>query len=96
MKAYVLQVLVIDHDELGPDEIKAVLSSTWYPNDCIAPEVLGSVEHDIGEWSDAHPLNQVGVDAARWLAAREPCNHKWVQLGTVTETCQRCSAQRLA
>ena len=70
MRAYVLQVLVIDHDELGPAEIKAVMENNRYPNHCMDPQVLASVEHDIGEWSDAHPLNQVGTDAARWLRER--------------------------
>ncbi len=58
MKAYKLEILVIDNDGLGAEEIKQVLESTRYPNWCISPSVMKIEERDIGEWSDDHPLNQ--------------------------------------
>jgi hypothetical protein len=68
VKAYVMQVLVIDHDEIGPGQAARELEAGRFGNDCIAPQVLGSPEvHDIGEWTDAHPLNQAGTDGAAWL-----------------------------
>lgn len=58
MKAYKLEILVVDTDGLGAEEIKQVLESTRYPNWCISPSVMKVEERDIGEWDDDHPLNQ--------------------------------------
>ena len=57
MKAHLLQVLILDFDKLGSDEIKATIENQKYPNHCISPTVLSGREVDIGEWSDDHPLN---------------------------------------
>jgi hypothetical protein len=57
MKAHLLQVLVIDHDHLGVDEVERVLEDANYPNDCIAPTVIKSQSAEIGDWDDDHPLN---------------------------------------
>ena len=35
MKAYVVSVLIVDHDNLGEDEIKNIIENTKYPNRCI-------------------------------------------------------------
>jgi len=58
MKVYKLEVLVIDMDELGPQEIQEVLENARYPNRCISPKVLSVQGREIGEWRDDHPLNQ--------------------------------------
>lgn len=103
MKAYVMQVLVIDHDEIGPGQAARELEAGRFGNDCIAPQVLGSPEvHDIGEWTDAHPLNQAGTDVARWLrtledrrlqAQRDACAHRWEWWGDWgDERCPLCGA----
>ena len=57
MKAYKIEILIIDHDELGADEISNVLETARYPNHCISPDVKKVTEADIGEWRDDHPLN---------------------------------------
>jgi len=57
MKAYKVEILVIDFDEVGGEEIKEVLENTRYPNHCIDPHVMSIVEKDIGEWDDEHPFN---------------------------------------
>lgn len=57
MKAYKLEILIIDHDELGMEGIKGEIENTNYANDCISPYVMNMVEKDKGEWSDEHPLN---------------------------------------
>lgn len=58
MKAYKLEILVVDHDEIGEREIRMVLENTKYPNRCISPITMNSIEADIGEWHDGHPLNR--------------------------------------
>lgn len=70
MKAHIISVLVLDFDELGAEQVKETLESQNYPNRCINPSVLGSMEVDIGEWDDDHPLNKHETDAALWLAER--------------------------
>lgn len=57
MKAYKIEILIIDFDQLGKFEIKNQIEAASYPNDCIAPEVKFIKEIDIGEWHDEHPLN---------------------------------------
>ena len=54
MKAYVMQVLVIDHDGYGPENAKDIVEQTRYIN----ASVKSFAELDIGEWSDDHPLNK--------------------------------------
>lgn len=56
MKVYKLEVIVIDHNEVG-DEIGFYLENANFPNDCINPHVVSSKSIEIGEWSDDHPLN---------------------------------------
>lgn len=61
MRAYKLEILVIDRDDLGADGVADVLHNANYPNDCISPLVMAVQSSDIGEWDDAHPLNQYGT-----------------------------------
>lgn len=58
MKVYKLEIYVPDFDNLGAEEIKAVIENQKYPNYCINPEVIVIEERDIGEWSDDSPLNK--------------------------------------
>lgn len=61
MKVFKLEVLVLDFDGLGGEEIKRVLEDQKYPNYCIAPNILTVEEREIGEWSDNHPLNKLDL-----------------------------------
>lgn len=54
---YKVELAIIDHDELGDEEIKKVLEETKYPNYCIYPYVLNIEGRDIGEWDDKLPIN---------------------------------------
>lgn len=69
MKAYIITTTIIDHDEVGADEVKVVIESTRYPNRCISPRVESIETVDIGSWEDDHPLNKRGTDALAWLRA---------------------------
>lgn len=53
---YIVAIAIIDHDQLGEEEIKSVLENTKYPNYCINPKVL-EVNSQSVDWSDDHPLN---------------------------------------
>jgi hypothetical protein len=64
MKAYKVELLVIDHDGLGPEGIKGVLEN-MDPNHCMYPKAVDIEEREIGEWHDKHPLNMPD----QWMAA---------------------------
>ena len=66
MKAYKVELLIIDHDDNGSEGIKSVLEHTRYPNHCINPEVMQITEKDIGEWDDDHPLNSTDTCEAEY------------------------------
>lgn len=63
MKAHRLELLIIDFDEVGAEDIKTIIENAHYPNRCIAPEVLGIQTVDIGDFHDDHPLNNRDTQA---------------------------------
>ena len=58
MKAYKVELLIIDFDDCGADEIEGIIENANYPNDFISPNILSIKEAEIGEWYDDHPLNK--------------------------------------
>lgn len=73
MNVYRLEVIVIDHDEVGAEEIARVLENAHYPNHCIAPHVIGTEVRDIGKWDDSLPINKLSTfqEEARKLFSTE-------------------------
>ena len=55
-KVYKVEILIIDHDDLGPEGVTDVLQHSRYPNRCISPRVVSVVTRRV-EWSGDHPLN---------------------------------------
>lgn len=76
MKAYKLEILIVDHDQCGADEIKSVIENQRYPNWCISPNVMSITERDIGEWHDDHPLNKYGTMARHYTDLFAPGGEK--------------------
>jgi hypothetical protein len=66
MKVHRVSLLVVDHNDIGVDDIKIELEQTNYPG-LVAPTVLGVETRDV-EWSDRHPLNL--TDTNREAAAK--------------------------
>lgn len=64
MKAYLLQVLVIDHDNYGPENFETEIELSRSAQ----MTVLQKLSADIGEWSDDHPLNS-NVDRKRYISS---------------------------
>ena len=56
-KVHKVTLLIIDHDDLGADEVREVIENTRYPNRCIAPDVMAIETREV-KWSDDHPLNK--------------------------------------
>jgi len=55
-KVYKLEIMVIDHDEIGGESIKSIIENTRYTNRCINPRVM-TIESKSINWTDYHPLN---------------------------------------
>lgn len=53
MKAYKVELIVVDYGGYGPEELKTHLKQMRFYN----PDVIEITEADIGEWYDQHPLN---------------------------------------
>lgn len=66
MKAHKVELLIVDHDGLGSQEITDVIENIKYPNWCIYPEVKSVETKDIGEWNDDHALNQLGEESDKF------------------------------
>ncbi len=76
MKAYKLEVLVIDHEGYGVQEFENQLENLDFVH------VVRSKEAEIGEWDDDHPLNQKRTmvkEFDRLFSPPEetPCNLPW-------------------
>ena len=56
LNVYRVEVMVIDHDEVGPEGVKAAIENARYPNRCIHPEVMGIETRQV-DWHEQHPLN---------------------------------------
>lgn len=56
LEVHKVTLLIVDHDKLGPKEIKDVLENTKFPNHCMHPEVMDTQTRTV-EWTDSHPLN---------------------------------------
>jgi hypothetical protein len=56
-KVFKIELMVVDHDGIGEDEVKLVLEDAHYPNRCISPNVV-SIESREVDWTDEHPLNK--------------------------------------
>jgi len=67
MQAHIVILKIIDHDEIGADEIKDVIENVHYPNHCISPDVVSIKTAEIGEWHDDHPLNFTESADTEWL-----------------------------
>ena len=70
MKAYRVELLVLDFDDIGKDGIMEEIENTRYGNHCISPSVMEIDCRDIGEWHDGHPLNRTEtqmIEYRRWF-----------------------------
>lgn len=56
MNVYKLEVLIVDHDDVGEAEIRNLLENGRYPNHCLSPQVKACETRTVA-WSDDHPLN---------------------------------------
>lgn len=54
MKAYRVQVVLVDHEGVGEEEIASLPSNYRY----LCATVFKIEEKEIGNWTDDHPLNR--------------------------------------
>jgi hypothetical protein len=62
-KVHKVVLLIVDHDQLGADEVRTELENVNYPNDCIHPRVMHVETREV-DWDDDHPLNSTRKQAA--------------------------------
>jgi len=72
MKIHKVELLIVDHDGTGAEEIKSVIENAGYPNDCISPNVMSITTKEI-EWSDDHPLNMLNKQKSEFRKLFEKC-----------------------
>lgn len=60
-KVYKVELLVVDTDDLGEEEVRDLLEHTRYPNHAISPRVMAVESREV-EWSDEHPLNNATTE----------------------------------
>jgi len=56
MKIHKVEILIVDTDDVGQEEITDILENTKYPNHCISPQVKKFTTKEV-DWYDEHPLN---------------------------------------
>lgn len=54
MKAHLITVLVINHEDMPQDDVEHYIENARFVN----PLVVSHKVAEIGEWDDAHPLNR--------------------------------------
>jgi len=64
-KVHRVVLLVIDHDDLGPDGVVHEIENVRYPNRCISPDVMRIDTRQV-KWSDDHPLNRTDTQEAEF------------------------------
>ena len=66
MKAHLITVLVIDHEDAGHESCAQLVAI----GGCVNAYPIETKTADIGEWSDDHPLNQTSIlnDSTKVLA----------------------------
>lgn len=67
VKVHKITLMVVDHDQIGVDQLQQVIENVNYPNDCCAPEVM-AIESAEVDWTDLHKIN---MRATRDAALRE-------------------------
>jgi len=65
-RAYKLEILIVDTDDVGLEGVKEAIELARYPNHCISPQIKKIEMRQIGEWSDEHPLNKVETAQAEY------------------------------
>jgi len=55
-KVHKVELLIVDHDNVGADEIMDVIENQKYPNHCISPSVMSTETVEI-DYHDGHPFN---------------------------------------
>lgn len=65
MKVYKVELLIVDHDGIGMQEVCDVIENESYPNHCIAPRVMAIEARDV-VFTDDHPLNSGSTSRAEF------------------------------
>lgn len=67
VNVYKVTLLIVDHDDIGVEEVKAVLENQNYPNHCIHPDVMAVDVRTMSEWNDKHPINDTRMRETEFI-----------------------------
>ena len=67
MKAHIITILCVDHEEIGLDGSADLIKDSRY----LFAQVVTKRTIEIGEWTDDHPTNKRGTDLAAWVAEQD-------------------------
>jgi len=56
-EVHLVELVIVDHDNMGIEEVKTVLENTRYPNHCFGGMSVRRTRTKEVEWYDNHPLN---------------------------------------
>ena len=59
MRVHKVVLMIVDHDDLGAEDVVCEIENVTYPNRCTNPRVASIVSIDV-DWDDSHPLNKDG------------------------------------
>lgn len=65
MKVFKIEIMVLDFDGVGADEVKYLIENIRYPNRAISPKVKNIESREV-VWSDDHPLNRADTEEAAY------------------------------
>jgi hypothetical protein len=66
VKVHKVTLGIVDHDELGADEVGRTLENARYPNRCISPHALTYETKEV-DWHDRHPLNIISEQDSAFM-----------------------------
>lgn len=62
ISVFKVELMIIDTDNIGGEEIKEMIENQKYPNYCISPRVMQVEKREIQGFGDKHPLNKLDCE----------------------------------
>lgn len=63
VEVYRVVLMIVDHDDVGVEELSHIIENMNYPNHCMNPKVMNSSTRKV-RWHDRHPLNLLSEQKA--------------------------------
>jgi uncharacterized protein YodC (DUF2158 family) len=84
VKVYKMEIVFVDHNNVGSAEAIRLIDNARLPNHISPPTVIACVEREIS-WSDSHPLHKSDMDLVREAARKLFQNEPRFKVGDVVQ-----------